>query len=286
MYLIIGGDGEVGQALAAGFHAASLTFMRTTRRAMAAPGWMHLDLAAIPTDWAPPAGTQAACITAAVARLAACEADPEGAARINVDGTIALTERLAGRGIYTLFLSTNQVFNGAVPNVPADAPPCPVSIYGQQKTRTEAALRGMMARGAPIGILRLSKVLSPGMQLFCSWRESLASGLPVRAFADMTFAPVPAAMVATAITAMLNARCPTVAQLTGPRDITYLEAARHIALSQDADPALVVAGSATALGLAAGSIPTHTTLDSFFLRETWGLVVPDALEVVNDALGE
>jgi dTDP-4-dehydrorhamnose reductase len=285
MYLIIGGDGEVGQALAAGLRAAGLPFTRSTRRALAPAGWIHLDLAAMPPDWAPPEGAQAACITAAVARLAACEADPEGAARINVDGTVALAERLTARGIYTLFLSTNQVFDGTAPNVAADARLCPVSIYGRQKARTETALRAMMARGAPVGILRLSKVVSPGIRLFTDWRDGLAAGTPIRAFADMTFAPVPAALVTAAITAMLHARAATVAQLTGRRDITYLEAARHIARRQGADPALVLPGSAATLGLAQGSIPIHTTLDSRYLRERWGLSLPGPLEVVDLAVG-
>jgi dTDP-4-dehydrorhamnose reductase len=285
VFLIIGGDGEVGQALAAHFRAAALPFMCSTRRTVAAPGWMHLDLAAIPPDWSPPKGTQAACISAAVARLAACEAEPAAAARVNVDGAIAVTERLVARGIYTLFLSTNQVFDGTVPYVAAEAALCPVSIYGRQKAQTETTLRAMMARGAPVGILRLSKVVSLAMQLFISWRDSLAAGRPVTAFADMTFAPVPAALVTEGIMAMLRGRETMVAQLTGPRDITYLEAARHIALRQCADPALVLPGSASALGLAPGSIPTHTTLDSRHLRDTWRIIVPDALEVVNGALG-
>ena len=286
MFLIIGGDGEVGQGLAAGLRAAGAPVVCTTRRAVASAGWVHLDLAAIPADWAPPEGTQAACITAAVARLAACEADPAGAARVNVAGTIALAESLAARGIYTLFLSTNQVFDGTVPNAAADAPLCPVSTYGRQKAQTETALREMMARGAPVGILRLSKIVSPGMQLFAGWRDSLAAGKPVKAFTDMTFAPVPAAVVTEAIMARLQARAATVAQLTGPRDISYFEAARHIALLQDANPALVLAGSAAAPGLAPVSIPKHTTLDCSLLREAWRIFVPDALEVVSVALGQ
>jgi len=283
MILIIGADGEIGRALAADLRASGSPVAATTRRAVTAPRLINLDLAAIPADWTPPAGTQAACITAAVARLAACEADPQGAARINVDGAIALTEGLAARGIYTLFLSTNQVFDGSVPNVAADATLSPVSVYGRQKAQTETALRAMMAQGAPVGILRLSKVVSPGMPLFVTWRDSLAAGVPIRAFSDMTFAPVPAAQVIAAIKAMLYARAATVAQLTGPRDISYLEAAQEIALRHGFDPALVMAASAAELGLAPGSIPAHTTLDSRFLCDSWRILVPDALEVVNGA---
>src|SRR6185436_13593934 len=71
-----------------------------------------LDLSSPLDGWEPPPGTQAACVVAAVARLAACHADPVGSARVNVTQTIALCERLIARGVYLLFLSTNQVFDG------------------------------------------------------------------------------------------------------------------------------------------------------------------------------
>jgi dTDP-4-dehydrorhamnose reductase len=41
---------------------------------------------------------------------------------INVARTIELVERLVARGIYVLFLSTNQVFDGSRAHVPAAAP--------------------------------------------------------------------------------------------------------------------------------------------------------------------
>ena len=63
---------------------------------------------------------------------------------------------------------------------------CPVSEYGRQKARTEAALRQHMDRGAPVAILRLAKVVSPDMPLIDGWIEALAAGKPIRAFRDMT----------------------------------------------------------------------------------------------------
>ena len=46
-------------------------------------------------------------------------ADPRASAYVNVAQTLALADRLIGRGIPVLFLSTNQVFDGTVPNVAA-----------------------------------------------------------------------------------------------------------------------------------------------------------------------
>ena len=63
-----------------------------------------------------------------------------------------------------------------------------------------------MQRGAPVAILRLAKVVSPGMALIDGWVEALRAGKPVRAFHDMTLAPTPTEMVCAAIGALLDDR--------------------------------------------------------------------------------
>jgi dTDP-4-dehydrorhamnose reductase len=285
MFLIVGGDSEVGGAVVNALRSEGAPVIGTTRRrGMASADRPWLDLGDLPAGWAPPEGTRAVCIAGAIARLADCEADPIGSARVNCTGTIDLARRLAGRGIYTLFLSTNQVFDGRTPHMAADAKLSPMSEYGRQKARTEVALRRLMADGAPVGILRLSKVATPGMKLFADWREKLRAGRSVRAFGDMTLAPVPVALVVRAIVVMMRERIARVAQLTGPRDITYLGAARYLAVVVGADPDLVETARAADIGLPPGATPGHTTLDSGFLAEAHGIVVPEAFDVVGEVV--
>jgi len=279
MFLIVGADSEIGSAALEASRAAGERALGTSRRD--GSGHLRLDLDAIPGDWRPPEGTRAACVAAAVARLADCEADPARSGRINGARAVELVGRLAEHGVYTLFLSTNHVFSGRAAHVPAEAPASPISAYGRQKAQTEASLRRMMRGGAPVGILRLSKVLSPGMTLFADWRASLAAGRPARAFADMKLAPVPVALAARAIVAMMRAREARVAQLSGPRDVSYLGAARRIADLCGADAALVEGVRAADFGVPAGATPLHTTLDSRFAREALGIVVPDPIEVID-----
>jgi dTDP-4-dehydrorhamnose reductase len=285
MFLIIGAGSEVGRAAVDALRSDGMPVMGTTRRPVAeGTDRVHLDLLDMPTDWEPPKETRAACIAAAVSRIAECEADPVGSALINCAGTLELVKRLSRRGIYTLFLSTNQIFDGTMPHVAPDTPLRPVSTYGRQKAWTELALRQMMLDGAPVGILRLSKVVSPGTKLFADWRGSLMAGCPIRPFGDMRLAPVPVRLAVRAITVMLRTRSELVAQLTGPRDITYLDAGRHVAALLGADSGLVEAGRAAEIGLPPGATPTHTTLDSSFLRDAHRIVVPDAIDAVGDAL--
>jgi dTDP-4-dehydrorhamnose reductase len=285
MILLVGGDSEIGAAtalfLTAQGHSVAATTRRPDRASIDRP---LLDLAASLDGWEPPAGTRSACIFAAVARLAACAHDPAGSAHINVTQTSTLIERLIARGIYVLFLSTNQVFDGSMPNVPADALASPVSEYGRQKARVEAALRDHMQRGAPAAILRLAKVVSRGMPLIDGWTRALLAGRPIGAFHDMTLAPTPTPMVSGTIDALLRDRASGIYQLTGPRDVTYAELGRFVAGRLGADAALVTETSAMAAGLPEGATPCHTTLDSSLLRDRYGLQVPDVWEVTADAI--
>jgi dTDP-4-dehydrorhamnose reductase len=282
MFLVVGGDSEIGASAHRALRLEGKAVAATTRRRdRIAPDRPFLDLAAPLQSWQPPRGTQAACLCAAIARLAACASDPQGSARINVTQTVALAEKLLARDVYVLFLSTNQVFDGSVPHTPADAPRAPQSEYGRQKARAEAALQELMGRGAPVAILRLAKVVSTPMPLLEDWMRKLAAGTPIRAFNDLTLAPTPTEMVCAAISALLEDRASGIFQLTGPRDVSYAEVGRFLAGSLGADPALVEEASARAGGLPEGATPANTTLDSSLMRERYGFAIPDVWQVVE-----
>lgn len=284
--LIVGGDSEIASATAKHLQDAGSDVVATTRRPdRVADDRPFLDLGGAIEHWPIPGEVRGAVLCAAIARLADCARDPAGSARVNVTGTVALADRLLARGIPVLFLSTDKVFDGTRPLVPADAPPCPVSEYGRQKTAAEAALHERMTNGAPAAILRLAKVVSPGMELLRQWIASLRAGRPIRAFHDMVMAPTPVALVAHAIERLLAEPSSGVFQLTGPRDIAYSAVALHLAKWAGADSALIEAVSAHTAGLPEGSTVPHTSLDSSALRERFAIAAPDAIEVV-DALIE
>jgi dTDP-4-dehydrorhamnose reductase len=286
MFLIVGGDSEIGAAAFAALKSQDRTAAATTRRADRVAGdRLFLDLAASLDDWEPPQGVTSACVCAAVARLADCAADPQASAHINVSQTLTLVDKLLRRDIYVLFLSTNQVFDGSVPQVPPDAPRSPVSEYGRQKARTESALSDYLARGAPVGILRLAKVVSPHMALLQRWIAELAKGVPVNAFTDMTLAPTKIASVTAAISALLGERASGIFQLTGPRDVSYADVGHFLAEKLDVESSLVQPVSARVAGLPIGATPLHTTLDSSALRSRFGIEVTDVWQVIENVIG-
>jgi dTDP-4-dehydrorhamnose reductase len=282
MFLIVGGDSEIGAAACRAMKAQGLSVAATTRRReRVAPDRPFLDLAAPLGEWAPPPGTKAVCLCAAIARLSACADDPEGSVHVNVVQTLALVQKLLERGIAVVFLSTNQVFDGRTPQERAEAPHSPVSEYGRQKARAEAALLRQMENGAPVAILRLAKVVSDTMPLIGGWIKDLAAARPIRVFNDLALAPTPTDLVCTAIAALLQDRARGVFQLTGPRDVSYADIGGFLAASLGADQKLGNQTSARAAGLPEGATPLHTTLDSSLLRVHYGLEAPDVWNVVE-----
>jgi dTDP-4-dehydrorhamnose reductase len=286
MFLIVGGDSEIGGAIFSALKSQDHAVAATTRRRdRVASDRLFLDLAASLDGWEPPQGATSACVCAAVARLADCAADPEASAHINVSQTLMLVDKLLRCGIYVLFLSTNQVFDGRVPQVPPDAPHSPVSEYGRQKARTESALCEYMARGAPIGILRLAKVVSPHMTLLQRWIADLAKGVPISAFTDMTLAPTRIASVTSVISPLLSERPSGIFQLTGPRDVSYADVGHFLAERLGVESSLVQPARARAAGLPAGATPLHTTLDSSALRNRYGFELTDVWQVIESVTG-
>jgi|HubBroStandDraft_6_1064221.scaffolds.fasta_scaffold32365_2 dTDP-4-dehydrorhamnose reductase len=282
MFLIVGGDSEIGAAAFRAMKAQGKAVAATTRRSdHVASDRPFLDLAAPLDGWTLPPGTQAVCLCAAVARLAACAKDPHGSAHINVVQTLALAEKLLARGIAVLFLSTNQVFDGRTPFQRAEAPHSPISEYGRQKARAEAALLRQMENGAPVAILRLAKVMSDTMPLICGWIKDLTASKPIRVFNDLALAPTPTNLVCSAIAALLQDRARGIFQLTGPRDVTYADIGRFLAGYLGAEPKLVNETSAREAGLPEGATPLNTTLDSSIMRVHYALEVPDVWEVVK-----
>jgi dTDP-4-dehydrorhamnose reductase len=276
--LVIGADGTIGSALLAHLRAAGIRTRGTSRRPQASPDFLSLDLARVETGWQAPRGVEVAYLTAAVARLLPCESDPEGSARVNVHGAVTVARALVEAGTFVVFLSTNQVFDGSLPLVPADAPTCPLNAYGRQKATAE---REMLRLGPSAAVVRLTKVVVGDGEIFHTWREALCAGDTVEAFIDMVLAPIPLDFAVTALAAIGRAKRGGIWQISGPDDIAYVEAARLIAQRLGQPEDRVRAVSARERGFAAHLTPRHTTLDTSRLRQELALIPPPAATVLG-----
>ena len=280
--LVIGADGQIGRALVAGLAARGHAALGTTRRReRAGPERLHLDLEDGLQDWRPPEPVAAAVLAAAITKLDACERDPSATARVNVEANLALADRLAALGTYVIFLSTNQVFDGTRPHRLASEPTSPRTQYGRQKAEVE---RRLLQAHPTAAVLRLTKVVTPGLALLNGWVEALRSKAPIRPFRDVMTAPVPVSLVVEAVARMVEQRPAGVMQVSGPRDVAYADVALHIARRVGADEALVQPHDSSDAGLPAMFAPRHTTLDTTRLQQELGLIPPDAWSAVDAAL--
>lgn len=247
----------------------------TTTRRSAVGSRYHLDLA-LPLDRTSLPRAPVAYLCAAVTSISACEKDPAATAKINVAGTIALAEALIANGTFVVFLSTNLVFDGAQPFVPASAAHSAATVYGRQKAEVEMHL---LQFGPNAATLRLSKVIGPKTPLFAGWRQKLDRGETITPFHDMVMSPVSAAFAAAVLLRIGDARRGGLYQLSADRDINYAEAAIWMARARGGEQ-LVASSSARDAGIDPKGIVSNTTLDSGRVRDEFGISPPSPFDAL------
>ena len=76
-------------------------------------------------------------LLAALSDIDRCEAEPDRARRINVEGAANVARACAARGARLVFTSSAAVFDGLQHGYAEDDPPTPVSVYGRTKAEAE-----------------------------------------------------------------------------------------------------------------------------------------------------
>ena len=281
-YLVVGGDGLIGQGLVGALRNNGLPVRHTTRRLPGnAAGAIHLDLAS-------PAGDLdvdpcVAFLCAAVTSTKACADDPQGTRKINVDNTARLAERLLRSGTRVVFLSTNAVFDGTRAYERPDAQVCPKVEYGRQKADAERMILGM---GLGAAVVRLTKVVSGSTPLVSAWASALRNGRAIQPFSDLPVCPLSLGHAVEAMLAIAQAELDGVFHLSGARDITYAEFALALAQSIGADPRLIQPIPHAQSGAALSYTPVHTTLDMEESHRRVGLLPQSLAEVISSLAGQ
>jgi dTDP-4-dehydrorhamnose reductase len=285
--LVIGSDGLIGGALFAELlrQPAANPVLGSTRRTSAthqADHRFHIDLASPASQWELPDEVGCAYLCAGIASIQTCRNQPEPTGWINCEQMVELARRLNERGSRIIYLSSNQVFDGSIPRRLAEHLPCPLTEYGRQRAKTEQAL----VKLPNTHILRLTKVLPPeGGSLLTSWRNQLQAGKAIHPFSDMRFAPVSLGRVTEVLIRMADPDTPQVVQLSATEDITYEQAARHIAGKIGADPLLIQPVSMANEDIESAAAPFHTTLDTGEL-EALGFAAPSPWQTLDEVVGK
>lgn len=281
--IVIGADGKIGHALLAALRQGSEIVHATSRRPDAASqGYLYLDLADSVFDQAPLPKVEVVFICAALTSIAECEANPALARRINVQAPVALANRFGAAGARSIFLSTDAVYDGTLANVPADQPPSPSTEYGRLKAEAEAEL---LKLGGAVSVLRLTKVLAPDFGLFTGWIDTLANGGGITAFSDLMLAPISLGEAVDALSAVAKDRSGGIYQASAAADITYLDAAHHIADRLRVDRKRVKAQRGIDNGIPPDRLSRYASLDTSRLFALTGHPARAPREVIDDVYG-
>ena len=273
--LVVGGDGLIGGALVARLRETGHEVLATSRR----PGaeW-PLDLAAAPASWTLP-DADAVVICAAIARLAACEQNPGVAARVNVRAPAALARHYGSAGRQVLLLSSDKVFAGRTPNMAPDAPIAPRTPYGRQKARAEQTV---LTAGAHCAVLRLTKVLDPGLALLRGWAEDLRAGRPITPFSNMYLAPVTVDFVTELIALLIATGADGIYHASGAADVPYTDLGGALAKSVGAKEGLVRPAAAADGIIPPSHRPRHSSLNMDREITLFGRCPPPPAEVFTE----
>ena len=271
IHLVVGAAGMIGGALARSLRSSS-------EKVVGADLWrdnlgsekIFLNLSSDPSEWKLPQRIKTAYICAGITKLDDCRKDPVGSSRVNVAGTLNLVETLISKGAFIVFLSSNQVFHGTIPNIYAHQPQNPINEYGRQKAAVEKVLSQWPEQ---VAIVRLTKVVGPD-SIFSGWAQSLRQGQPIRPFTDMVVSPVPLASVVSILRLIGDQQLGGIWQISGERDVSYCDAAMIGGKIMGVDLNLIRPWTIAEASLNLETNPAHTAMDTERLKQELGLVPP------------
>lgn len=136
--LVIGASGLVGRALMQGLRRTGVR-CAGTYAAHAVEGWDALDITRREQvrnclDRVRPG---AVFLTAALTHLDFCQEHRSEAFRINVEGPRIVASEAASFGAKLIFYSSDYAFDGRAGPYDEEAPPAPLSVYGETKAEAE-----------------------------------------------------------------------------------------------------------------------------------------------------
>jgi len=277
--LIIGIEGQIGNALYNSFDVSKHHIFGTTVFSeFLSDNCMFLDLSNDISTWAPPTNISTAYICAAICSIKECEENPPECHVVNVENTIKLAKKLVSSGAFVVFPSTNMVFDGGKPDYNENDNVCPINEYGKQKAETEKELMKI----GDCAIIRFTKIIGPEIPLINSWINDLKNNVPIYPFSDMKMAPVSLNFAADIMQMIGESKSSGIWHVSNNVEISYEEAARHIARKLNVSENLVKPVKATEKEIA--NISNYTTLDTEKTYSAFNIKSPDVLTVINSQL--
>jgi len=170
-------------------------------------------------------GIETVIVFAAITSEQQCISDKYLSQRINVDHTCLLLKGLHEQGVFSVFVSSSQVFDHLTPHITAKSSFSPTTFYGKQKVLVEQFIT---FRRLNVAIVRLTKVIGAGFALFDSVIRQAKNKETTYLFEDYCAAPISIQHASHALLQVLSSREIGLYQVSGEVDISYAEMASHL----------------------------------------------------------
>ena len=221
---VVGGDSLIGSRLASEAVAAGVPTRTTSRRKKLNADL--LDLANISPSWSLPPETRTVVLCAAMTSVAACEADPAAARKVNLEAPKHIAKVANECGASVIFLSTSLVFGDSSSAPLPEDRPNPNTTYGEMKARAEEAVLESCPQTA---VVRITKVVHPRLPLFVDWTTKLRGGHTVMPFDDLFLSPISLEETCRQLLWLALNFKEGIFHLSADRKLSYADAARTMA---------------------------------------------------------
>ena len=179
--------------------------------------------------------------TAAIADIDACEADSEGARRLNAQFPAKLAKACAERGIRLVHISTDAVFDGTKDDAYVEEdPPHALSAYSRTKLEGEQAVLAVNPAAIVARVNFFGWSLSGTRSLSEFFFNNLSVGRHCDGFTDVWFCPMFVGDLADLLIRILETRLSGLYHLVGSESLTKYEFGVQIARQYGFDEALVI----------------------------------------------
>ena len=283
-YLIIGGDGLIGSALANFLKNAGEAVLSTTRHKPTNDDSIYLDLADEVGKWEILkyiGSFDAVIFCSGITEFDECENNKLITRIVNVENVINLASILERNCKHFVYLSSNAVFDGSNEYPSHNDIPSPINEYGRQKAEVENLLLKLYP--SSITILRLTKVLGSRNPLFENWSHALKNGDKIQHFSDMYIAPIPLFFVLSVIRNIIHRNLLGILHLSGDQDVSYADiafkAVRWLGANKKQIIPILVRGSN--LFESVNRVSTRTALDISRLKCELGLMPPSSIWTIE-----
>ena len=195
--------------------------------------------------------------TAALTNVDRCEIDKDLAFRVNVLGAKALAEAAKVVGAFTLYTSTDYVFDGSKGLYKEEDPTNPVNYYGQSKLLGEAYCDSVARACVIYGAKPASGKIN-----FALWIiESLSKGQSIKLVTDQYVTPTLNTNLAEMVLEVAERRLPGIYHLSGATRVSRYDYAVDLARTFGLDENLITKSNTWEMKWAARR-PQDSSLDT------------------------